>query len=208
MEAGANGFEKEIENRATLLGAGRDDCPDPFEPALASFASRSLRYMSVDDHEANGLLGQIVGRLDAGRCDKPDVTLAVFLEATGEVPRLRRAWDVLDGCLTQHVAENLQRGRDRLGLHEVPAMDHVEHRSSRIQNATTVRLVPRVGMLSQPSWRFRTIYQEERSVWILRRVNGFPTTRSGSRMAAVRAGVALIFCRFQGMCSDVEGQRP
>ena len=95
---------------------------------LARFAPRSLGDVPVDDHKANGLLGQVIGRLDAGRRDKPDVPRAVFLEATGKVFRLGCGRNVFDGCSAQHVAENLQRGGDRLGLHEVPSMDHVEQR--------------------------------------------------------------------------------
>jgi hypothetical protein len=79
VNAGAFAFEEEIENRTTLLGAGYDDRPDSFEPALASFASRSSSDVPVDHHESNGLLGQVVRRLDPARCDKSDGSLAAFL---------------------------------------------------------------------------------------------------------------------------------
>ena len=125
MEAGTDGFEEEIKNRATLLGASGDDRPDPLEAMLASFTSRALGYVSVDDHEANRLLGQIVGRLDARRCYKPDVTRTVFLEATGEICRLRCTGHALDGCSTQRLAKEFQRGCERLGFGEVAAMDHI-----------------------------------------------------------------------------------
>jgi hypothetical protein len=69
------------------LGASSDDRADPFEPAQTRFASRSLGDVPVDDYEANALLGQVIGLLDTGRRDKPAVTLAVLLEATGKVPR-------------------------------------------------------------------------------------------------------------------------
>ena len=149
MEAGADGFEEEIENRATLLGASGDYRPDPLEPALASFATRTLGYVPVDDYEANCLLRQIVGRLDAGCCYEPDVTRAVFLEATGKICRLGCARDILDGCSTQRFASNFQRGGERLGLHEVAAMDHIEQRTHSLQNSTTVRLILEIGMLGQ-----------------------------------------------------------
>ena len=126
MEAGADGFEEEIEYRATLLSARGDYRPDPLEPALASFATRTLGYVAVDDYEANRLLRQIVGRLDARCCYEPDVTRAVFLEATGKIRRLGCARDILDGYSTQRLASNFQRGGERLGLHEVAAMDHIE----------------------------------------------------------------------------------
>jgi len=73
MEASADGFEEEVKNRTALLCASGDDHPDPLEPALASFATRTLGYVSVDDDEAYRLLRQIVGRLDAGRCYESDV---------------------------------------------------------------------------------------------------------------------------------------
>ena len=58
MEVGADGFEEELKNRSALLGASGDRRPDPLEPAPSSFAPRALGYVSVDDHEANRLLGQ------------------------------------------------------------------------------------------------------------------------------------------------------
>ena len=71
MEVGSDGFKEELKNRTALLGASGDCRPDPLEPAPSSFASRALGYVSVDDHEANRLLGQIVGRLDAASWPTP-----------------------------------------------------------------------------------------------------------------------------------------
>ena len=138
MEAGADRFQKEIENRAPLLGASRDYRPDPLEPAPACFASRTLGYVPVDDHEANRLFRQIVGWLDAGRGYEPDVTRAVFREATSKILRLGCAGNILDGCLTQRFASNFQRGGKRLRRHEVAAMDRVEQRTHSRQNSTTI----------------------------------------------------------------------
>ena len=149
MEAGADGFEEKIEDRATLLGASGDNRPDPLEPAPTGFATRTLGYVSVDDYKANRLLRQIVGRLDTGCCYEPDVTRAVFLEATGKIRRLGCARDTLDGCLTQRFASNFQPGSERLGLDEVTATDDMEQSTHSLQNAATVRLILEVGMLGQ-----------------------------------------------------------
>jgi hypothetical protein len=77
---------------------------------------------------ANGFRGYVVGRLGAGRYDKLDVAGDVVLEAAGKASRLGCARNVFDGCSAEHIAQNLERGGDRLRLHEVPSMDRVEHR--------------------------------------------------------------------------------
>src|SRR4051794_12095920 len=104
MEVRANGFKDELENRTALLGASGDRRPDPLEPAPSCFAPRALGDVSVDDHEANRSLGQVVGRLDAGSRDKPDVARTVFPKAASEIGRLRRAGHVLDGHTTPRPA--------------------------------------------------------------------------------------------------------
>ena len=90
MEVSADGFKDELKNRTALLGASGDGRPDPLEPAPPGFAPRALGYVPVDDHEANRLLGQVVGRLDAGCRDKPDVARAVFPKAASEIGYGRR----------------------------------------------------------------------------------------------------------------------
>ena len=114
MEVSADGFKDELKNRTALLGASGDRRPDPLEPAPSSFAPRALGYVSVDDHEANRLLGQVVGRLEAGCRDKPDVACTVFPKATSEIGRLRCAGHVHDGRSTQRLAQQFQRGCERL----------------------------------------------------------------------------------------------
>src|SRR4051794_33979624 len=100
MEIRTDGFEEELKDRTALLGASGDRRPDPLQPAASGFASRALGYVSVDDHEANRLLGQIVGRLDAGGRDESDVACTVFPKATSEIGRVRCVGHVLDGCST------------------------------------------------------------------------------------------------------------
>ena len=149
MEASADGFEEEVENRTALLCAGGDDRPDPLEPAPASFATRTLGYVSVDDDEANCLLRQIVGRLDAGRCYESYVIRPMFFEATGKIGRLDCARDIHDGCSTQRLAKEFQRGCERLKLHEVASVDQIEQPARGLQNSTAVRLIRGIGMLGQ-----------------------------------------------------------
>jgi len=65
--------EQELEDRATLLGAGGDHCPDTLAPPTAFLAGRPLRDMPVDHHEMNRLFRQVVRRVDARRGDEAEV---------------------------------------------------------------------------------------------------------------------------------------
>ncbi len=57
----------------TGLHAGGDHRPDTLAPLSADFAAGALGHATVDDHEANRLFSQIVGRFDSGRGDKLEV---------------------------------------------------------------------------------------------------------------------------------------
>jgi hypothetical protein len=64
--------------RPPLLGARRQHAPDPLAPALPRRAARPLRDVPVDHHEANRLLGQVVGRFDLRRRDEAEVALLSY----------------------------------------------------------------------------------------------------------------------------------
>lgn len=49
-----------------LEAAGAQNRPDAFGPALAVVSARPLSNLSVDDDVADGLFGEVVGRLDVG----------------------------------------------------------------------------------------------------------------------------------------------
>ena len=77
-------------------------------PALAFFATRSLRDLAIDHHESNRLLGQVVGRLAAGRRDETQVTFAVISETVGQVLCFRRAGNAVHDLGPKLVADVLQ----------------------------------------------------------------------------------------------------
>jgi len=95
-------FQQEREDRAALLRARGDGHPDVLASSAAGFTVRALGDAAVDHHEADRLLGQVVGRLDAGGGDELEVGFAVFLEPHGQVlgvlalrhPRGRHANDL------------------------------------------------------------------------------------------------------------------
>src|SRR5438132_9553276 len=101
---GAQGFVEECEDATTRPSAGGEHGPDAFEPTLPLRAARALRYLAIDHHETNRLLGEIVGRLDAGGRDETQITFAVLLEACGQVFGLAGFGHVPGDCRLQVVA--------------------------------------------------------------------------------------------------------
>ena len=75
VEMCKNSRIEKVEHAAALLDAGGDHRPGSLTPALARFAARALGDAPVDDHEADRLFGQVVGRLDAGCGDESEVGL-------------------------------------------------------------------------------------------------------------------------------------
>src|SRR5436190_17864762 len=73
-----HGGAQEVPYRTALLHTTGDHRPDPFAPALPRRAARSLRDMPVDHHETDGLLRQVVGRLDPRRRHEAKVRLAML----------------------------------------------------------------------------------------------------------------------------------
>src|SRR4051794_38171286 len=67
LEVLLHGLTQVIEHHPSLLGARRHHRPDPLTPALPPYRARPLRYQPVDYHEADGLLRQVVRRLDPRR---------------------------------------------------------------------------------------------------------------------------------------------
>ena len=69
------------EGRSSLGGAGCHRRPDALAPPLAARTASALSDAPIDHHEADGLLGQVIGGLYARRRDEPEVGLGVILEA-------------------------------------------------------------------------------------------------------------------------------
>jgi hypothetical protein len=82
---GLHGIQQEFENRPTLLGASGSHRPDAFAQSAAFLAPRPLSNPPVDDHKANRLFGQIVGRLDPRRGHEAEVCRAMLAKALGQV---------------------------------------------------------------------------------------------------------------------------
>jgi hypothetical protein len=73
-------IEQEVEDVATLLGAGGDHGPDPFAPPATFLAPGSLRDVPIDHHEPNRLFRKVVRRLDSWGGNEAEVRFPVFPE--------------------------------------------------------------------------------------------------------------------------------
>ena len=120
-------------DRAGLLGAGGHGGPGPLAIVPPLRAAGALGHVTVDDHETNGLLGQVVGRIDRplrlprrpGHGDEPEVGLSMQAEAVGQVLGLV----ALRGALAhgeQFVPRLFQGPLEACRVHLVPPVDHVE----------------------------------------------------------------------------------
>ena len=123
MEVCGDGLTEELEHRAALLSTGGDRGPDALTPSSAPFAPRPLGDESIDDHEAHGLLGQIVRRLDPRRGDEPEVCFSMKSKPVRHVLGFGSLWGAF-AYLDQLVTGSLHRTLELLGRHALPAVDH------------------------------------------------------------------------------------
>ena len=100
LEVRLDGGHQEVEHRTALLSTAHHDGPDPFAPALPDLAAGALRQAAMDGHEADGLLGQVVGGFHVRRRDEAKVTVHVLGEAVGQVAGFARVGHVQDGIGT------------------------------------------------------------------------------------------------------------
>ena len=87
-DAGEEGFdspEEELKSRCVVDCAGCHYRPDALTPSVAGSAAGALCDESVDDHEADGLLRDVVGRVDARSGDESEVCGAVLVESFRDV---------------------------------------------------------------------------------------------------------------------------
>ena len=103
-EVGIHGAFEVVEDCSTLLCAGRHHRPDAFAPLATRSASRALGDPAIDDHEANGLLGQVVCRGYARRGDDTEIRSPVKSKTFGEIPGLPT---FLGGGMTQSLEGGL-----------------------------------------------------------------------------------------------------
>jgi hypothetical protein len=95
------------------------------------------------------LLGQIVGRLDAGRCDEAQVTFTVLLETVGQVASLCGRGHTPNDLGPKLVTGVLQMNLEVfLGVF-VTAMDDGKQGAQTLQDTLAVGLVSRVRMLDE-----------------------------------------------------------
>jgi hypothetical protein len=80
---------------ATALLASCNCRSNAFAPNPTLFATRALRHLSVENHEANRLLGQVVCGVDARRGDELEKCMVVFAKPPCHVPSLARLWNSL-----------------------------------------------------------------------------------------------------------------
>src|SRR3954454_22835682 len=74
LEPVAHRFTHKAVHRLALLHTGGDHGPHPLTKAPAPFAARPLRDVPVDHYEADGLLRQVVRRLDPRRGHKGEIS--------------------------------------------------------------------------------------------------------------------------------------
>jgi len=101
---GVDGVDEGFVDRSALLAAGRDQGPDALAPLLAAPAAGGLGDAPVDHHEADRLLGEVVGRLDAGRGDKAEIRLTVVAKTLGDVLRFGRVRHAMGRTFEDRIA--------------------------------------------------------------------------------------------------------
>jgi len=145
----AGGPFQELEYGTALLGTGCDRRPDAFRPLSAGNAAGALRHMPVQHHEPNRLLRQIVGRLDAGRSDESQVTLAVCVEPVGQILGFARPRHAMRGFCPDFVPGVFELPGKSARRQLVAAMNQAEHRPQLVEHPAAVGPVAGVGMLDQ-----------------------------------------------------------
>src|SRR6516225_12054557 len=83
VEQGLHRTLQIVQDRPTLLRASGQHGPDPLAPTLPSGAARALCDVPVNHHEADRLLGQVVGRFHAGCGHEPEIAIAILLQPPG-----------------------------------------------------------------------------------------------------------------------------
>jgi len=127
VEVGLDDLDEVVESGAALGGAGGEDGPDAFGPLASALAASSLGDAPVDGHEADGLFGEVVRRLDTGRRDELEIGGAVYAQPLGH--ELRRPGL---GHVSQRLAQDGfaclgQRRCEGGGLHRIVPVDQRIH---------------------------------------------------------------------------------
>src|SRR6478672_8112846 len=121
-----------LKHRSPLLRARRDYGPDPFAPAVSLFTPCPLRDQTVDHHEPDGLLRQVVGRLHSRRRDEPEITLPMLLEPLRKVATVLRRGHVVRATSQHRGPRCFKLALELLGRQSFSAMDHPKERTQRL----------------------------------------------------------------------------
>src|ERR1700693_13161 len=115
-----------LEHALCLLRTGGDHRPNSLTPTVPLFAARPLRDVSVDDHEADRLLRQIVCRLHSRRGDEPEVAVPKLLESRRDRLGGRRC-RAAQRHLHNVFPRRFQLRLELFGRQLFPSVDHPEH---------------------------------------------------------------------------------
>ena len=100
------------------------------------FAPGPLRDQSVDHHEADRLLRQVVRRLHSRRRHEPEITLAMLLEPGRHVATVFRRWHVDRGTTHNSEPGHFQLALELFRREVFAAMDHLEDCRSSSRNCS------------------------------------------------------------------------
>ena len=127
------------------LRTGGNDRPDPFAPLTPRGTARPLGDATINDHEANRLFGQIIGRFDVRGGDELKVLSPVLLKAGRQVLRVVRLRDLLTRFghhLIPGVLQRLLKGGWR---QVITPMNHLEQRFQRLTQPFAIGLGRRIA---------------------------------------------------------------
>src|SRR6056297_1253434 len=118
-----------------MIRTRRHDGPNAFEPTLSALAFATLSHLPVDHYKTNCLFGNVVGWLQARRCQKFQIALAVIGKPCRKIASLlvvRNAkpspCEHLHRCVFQLSAKAIAQ--------LLTPMNHTEHVPDRIEQAT------------------------------------------------------------------------
>lgn len=125
---------KKLKYRAALLGTRGDRGPDPLAPAPAGESSCAMSDLAINDDESQGLLGEVICRLDAWRGDELEVSLAMIAKSSGDIQGFRSLrWTLRN--LQNPIPGLLQLNLELLRRHALSPVDDAEERTDLRQES-------------------------------------------------------------------------
>jgi len=90
-----NRLTYKIECVSALAGTSRQYGPDAFAPKPAVFAASALGNIAVYNNKPYRLFSEIIRRLNARRCDKSEISFAMFEEPICKILSLATFWNIV-----------------------------------------------------------------------------------------------------------------